>query len=120
MDLNYLPKEKNVKNKTKRHEAVDKRMTIILTVQHHKDDSSLKTRFKKQIYLLILQIHIINTNPITPESVVVKDGWMNNFDSDTAIKMISDISQKGRNYTSDQIIISVRKKKQKSVSYTIC
>lgn len=43
--------------------------------------------------------------------MVVKDGWMNNFDSDTAIKMISDISQKGRNYTSDQIIISVRKKK---------
>lgn len=52
--------------------------------------------------------------------MVVKDEWMNNFDSDTAIKMISDISQKGRNYTSDQIIISVRKKKkQKSVSYTI-
>lgn len=43
--------------------------------------------------------------------MVVKDGWMNNFDSDTAIKMISDISQKGGNYTSDQIIISVRKKK---------
>ena len=50
--------------------------------------------------------------------MVVKDGWMNNFDSDTAIKMISDISQKGGNYTSDQIIISVRKKKNRKVSAT--
>lgn len=50
--------------------------------------------------------------------MVVKDGWMNNFDSDTALKMISDISQRGRNYTSDQIIISVRKKKNRKVSAT--
>ena len=37
-------------------------------------------------------------DPITPEPVVVKDKWMNNFDSDTALKMISDIFQRGRNY----------------------
>ena len=45
--------------------------------------------------------------------MVVRDGSMNNFDRDTALKMISDISQRGRNYTPDQIIISVRKKNRK-------